>query len=116
MSCAKTAEKMINFLFGLWLGWAEASTVQSYLPGGARQPGEHNWTIHLRQRCGYVKLLWPLVLDWPATVQCVFLVGESTEDSWSCWELCCSQQNWWMAANFAEVNVLFNHAPLTSLR
>jgi len=26
-------------------------------------PGEHDWTVHMRLRCGlFVKLLWPLVM------------------------------------------------------
>jgi len=57
-------QKRLNRLIcrlGCGLGWAEG--VQSYSPGGANMPshmgtlappGEYDWTVHLRQQCGFI--------------------------------------------------------------
>ena len=44
------------------------------------QPGEYDWTVHVRRRCGlFVKLLWPLVLT--ATVFCLLVVRPTRQSS-----------------------------------
>jgi len=60
MSCAKTAEWM-EMPFGLW---TRVYPKKHVLDGGVTlaPPGEYDWTVHMRRRCGlFVNLLWQLV-------------------------------------------------------
>ena len=54
-------------------GGLKEAQVQSYSTGGTANvpsckntlapPGEYDWTVHVRRRCGiFVKLLWPLII------------------------------------------------------
>jgi len=62
LTCAKMAEPM-EMPFGFWVVDSGAPKEACIRWGcTVAQPGEYDWTVHVRRRCDrFIKLHWPLV-------------------------------------------------------